>query len=235
MFLIKRGISLMISRGWSTAASGLLFILSLLVFHTAGAAPTMEIFALFTGKAMIIIDGKRQLLKKGDISPEGVEILQATTSFVLVKVDGEELMLKPGVVTTPVLEKGEQSDSSLQKVVLWADDSGFFHADGHINGKPVRFLVDTGANTIAINSQLAQKLGLDLSKAQQGIAKTAGGDATIFGLKLDTVSIGPITVNNVIAGVVQGINPQVPLLGASFLNHVEMLRKGNRMELSRRR
>ncbi|MCZ7596578.1 MAG: retroviral-like aspartic protease family protein [Gammaproteobacteria bacterium] len=53
-------------------------------------------------------------------------------------------------------------------------------------------------------------------------------------MTLDEVSVGSITLYNVDAGVLDGDEPDIPLLGASFLNHVEMQRAGQRMELTRK-
>lgn len=38
---------------------------------------------------------------------------------------------------------------------------GHFYADGSINGQPVRFMVDTGASSIAVSDALAQRAGVE--------------------------------------------------------------------------
>ena len=56
----------------------------------------------------------------------------------------------------------------------------------------------------------------------------------MYALKLDTVKIGDIVLRNVEAGVIDGPQPEVPLLGMSFLSALDMKREGNKMELTRR-
>ncbi len=50
---------------------------------------------------------------------------------------------------------------------------GHYHWPGHINGKAVDFLVDTGATGVAIPTALARELGLDAEGSSD--AMTAGG------------------------------------------------------------
>lgn len=198
----------------------------------AGAVDTLVALALTRDRAIINIDGERRVLKVGDVSPEGVRLLQSSSSLAIVEYNGEKIELAPSTVTAPIgLSNGSGQPG---RVVLWADNRGFFHVDGHINGHSVKFLVDTGANTIAMSSVTAREIGLDLASGKQGIASTASGMARIVGVTLDEVSIGPITLFNVSAGVIDGNSPSQPLLGASFLEHLEMRRQGSRMELIRR-
>ncbi|MDX1335389.1 MAG: TIGR02281 family clan AA aspartic protease, partial [Gammaproteobacteria bacterium] len=60
---------------------------------SAHAVSKIEIVALFTGKAVILVDGKRQLIADGDITEEGVEAVRINSSRAILRVDGEELIL----------------------------------------------------------------------------------------------------------------------------------------------
>ena len=55
------------------------------------------------------------------------------------------------------------------------DGRGFFHAEGEINGQSVTFLVDTGANSVAMNFSTARQLGIDFESGRPSIASTANG------------------------------------------------------------
>ena len=50
----------------------LLFILLLMSVSSAYASHKIKVMALFTDKAMLVINGHQQILKKGQISREGV-------------------------------------------------------------------------------------------------------------------------------------------------------------------
>ncbi|KAA3625045.1 MAG: TIGR02281 family clan AA aspartic protease [Proteobacteria bacterium] len=198
------------------------------------AVESLQALALTRDRAILSVDGERRVLRIGQVSPEGVELVESNSAFAIVRIDGREQRLQPGPVTAPVGMNDPGIAGSRNSVVLWADPQGFFHADGAINGRTVRFLIDTGANTVAMSSRTARDIGLDLSQGQRGVARTASGIVGIVGVKLDEVTVGSITLYNVSAGVVDGDHPPQPLLGASFLNQVNMNRNGQRMELIRK-
>ncbi|MGB5709038.1 MAG: TIGR02281 family clan AA aspartic protease, partial [Arenicellales bacterium] len=119
-------------------------------------------------------------------------------------------------------------------ITLWADSSGFFFARGEVNRRSTRFLVDTGADTITFSSVQADRLGIDYKTARDGYASTASGVARMKSITLKRVSVEGITLRNVAANVILGSFPEFPLLGGSFLNKLNMVRSGKKMELSRR-
>lgn len=188
----------------------------------------IALYALFKDKAILTIDGTRRVLNAGETSPEGLKLISTDTKLeqAVVEAGGQRETLKLGVVVSR-LEGGAPA-----AVTLWADGSGFFFANGSINGSSVTFLVDTGANTVALSGALAQRLGLEYKKkGLQGIATTASGHVRNYIVKLDTVKIGEIVLHNVDAAVLDGSHPSTPLLGMSALNSLVMRRDGNKMEL----
>jgi aspartyl protease family protein len=64
--------------------------------------------------------------------------------------------------------------------------------------------------------------------------ETANGDAFAYRVKLDTVRVGDVTMNNVDAVVMEGDSLPVALLGMSFLNRMDMRRDGQIMTLTKR-
>jgi aspartyl protease family protein len=206
-----------------------LFLLLAMLPVLAGAAD-ITLFALFKDKAILQVDGTRRVLTTGTESPEGVKLVSTDTQAeeAVVERNGKRETLRLGVVVSAFQGAARES------VTLFADSSGFFHAEGAINGTAVTFLVDTGANTIAINSATAKRAGIDYTKGQAGTARTASGYARVYGVRLATVKVGEIVLRNVEAGVIDGPQPETPLLGMSFLSALEMKREGGKMELTRR-
>jgi aspartyl protease family protein len=123
------------------------------------------------------------------------------------------------------------SDSS---VMLSADGLGHFATNGQVNGLPMRFAVDTGATFISLPAREASRLGIDYRAGQKAVMETANGDAFAYRVKLDTVRVGDVTVNNVDAVVMEGDSLPVALLGMSFLNRMDMHRDGQIMTLTKR-
>lgn len=185
------------------------------------------LLALFKDKAILQIDGARRVVARGETTPEGLKLISADTEQAVVEVDGRRRTLKLGVVV------GSQSATGQPSVTLWAN-RGFFYAEGSINNVPVRFLVDTGASAIALNSALARRIGIDYTKGEPGVAVTASGHARMFAIRLSRVKVGEIVLYDVEAGVIEGAQPDTPLLGMSFLSALEMRRDGDRMELIKR-
>ena len=103
---------------------------------------------------------------------------------------------------------------------------------GNINGRSVRFLVDTGASAISMNTEQAKKLGIPYDKigVPAGVS-TASGFANAYRIRLKSVSVGKITQSNVEAFVIDGKHPGPVLLGMTFLGRLNVEHSGNAMTL----
>jgi aspartyl protease family protein len=207
-------------------------VAALLAFASLQAhAADVVVTALFNGKAMLSINnGKPQLLSVGQSTADGLKLISATSEAAVIEVDGKRqtLLLGQGTHGNTAARTGSG------QVTLMADSQGHFFADGSINGSSARFLVDTGASRIALSTQDAKRLGVSYLSAPRGLAQTANGSAVAYAVKLDSVRIGDITVNNVDAAVIDGAGLNVILLGMSFLNRMQMRREGETLTLVKR-
>jgi aspartyl protease family protein len=104
---------------------------------------------------------------------------------------------------------------------------------GSINGKAVRFVVDTGATNVALSQPEAERLGLDFKSGQRGFAHTANGPVPAYRVNLASVRIGDVQIYNVEATVTPAPMPYV-LLGNSYLTRFQMRRENDRMTLDKR-
>lgn len=215
----------------SLATASLTFLLLLLAAVSAHCAD-LAVNALFNGKAVLIVDGgKPRTLSIGQSTPEGVRLISATSETAVVEYNGHRQTLSMGDVT----RFGAPSASSQSgQATLKADGRGHFYVNGWVNGGTVRFMVDTGATTIALSSAEARRLGINYLAGTRGSARTANGTAAGYSIKLDSVRVGDITLQNVDAYVVEGAGPSEALLGMSFLNRTQMQRDGDTLVLVRR-
>ncbi len=94
--------------------------------------------------------------------------------------------------------------------------------------------MDTGANLVVLSGDQANAIGVDYLRGQKGFASTASGQAPMYLIELDNISFSGISLRYIRAGVIEGSYPQVPLLGMSFLDKLEMNRNGDRMTLKKR-
>ena len=104
-------------------------------------------------------------------------------------------------------------------MMLRRDSSGQFRLDAGVNGNSVNFLVDTGADMVALTEEEAANLGLNMSPDDfQPVMQTASGVGYGAQVTLDEVEVGGTTLHNVNAVVVRDLS--VNLLGQSVLRQL---------------
>ena len=192
-------------------------------------AADVGLAGLFPGKALLTINGGApRTVVVGVATEEGIRVLSIDGETATIEIDGKKRILRVGQNVA-----AQSSGKGPSTAVLTADGQGHFLTTGNINGTTVRFLVDTGASMISIGASDARRIGIDASKGQPGIANTANGQTSVSRVKLDTVRVGEIVLNNVDALVHQHDLP-IALLGMTFLNRMEMQRDGDVMTLKKR-
>ena len=97
---------------------------------------------------------------------------------------------------------------------------GHFWAEAQANGRHVRFLVDTGATTVALTAADATRLGLQVAELDYDIpVRTASGETRAASVTLDYVSVAGARIEKVEAVVVrEGLASS--LLGMSYLGRL---------------
>ena len=193
-------------------------------------AADVVVVGLFAGKAVVVVNGGApRTLSVGQATPEGVRLLSAKSDSAEFEIDGKRKVLNLGEG-----RYGRAAASTSPAVTLYADGDGHFISDGTINGISVRFVVDTGATAVSMNSRQAGHLGLNYRSGSRSRASTANGTIVVYNIKLDTVRVGGIELHNVDAVVHEGDHPTIVLLGMTFLNRIEMRRDGTLLTLTQR-
>jgi aspartyl protease family protein len=104
-------------------------------------------------------------------------------------------------------------------LMLRRDASGQFHLDATVRGNSVNFLIDTGADMVALTEEEATNLGLDPAPDQfQPVMQTASGVGYGAPIKIDELEVAGTTLHDVDAVVVRGLS--VNLLGQSVLRQL---------------
>jgi aspartyl protease family protein len=207
------------------AAAGLLL---------AGASPAQAQGIVLAGRmgdrALLVIDGKPHTLAVGATVAQ-VRLLRWNGDEADVSHQGHNLSLRIG---TPVqLMGGASAEAASREIVIPASSGGHFMASGSINGKSAQFMVDTGATLVSVGRTDAERLGLDLSAARQGVTQTANGPVPVQIIVLPRLRVGNVEVSNVGAAVMPSSMPHV-LLGNSFLSRFQMRRDNDVMRLELR-
>jgi aspartyl protease family protein len=115
------------------------------------------------------------------------------------------------------------------ELVLTRARNGHYYADGEINGKAVKFMLDTGATQIAMSRQQANELGLSLGAPVT--VQTAAGPATAYPARLARVRLGGIEIENLGAVITEKMSDETVLLGMNFLKRLEMVQRGDQLTL----
>lgn len=129
----------------------------------------------------------------------------------------------------PNAQVSSQHGDGFIEVQLVSNGQGHFVADGQMNGRPVHFLLDTGATDVAIPVDLAEKLGLE--RGAPVMLSTANGRTQGYRTQLETLQLGDILLRNVRALVVPGLDGEQVLLGMSALKQLEFTQRGGTLLL----
>jgi aspartyl protease family protein len=207
----------------------------MLLIASTAHANDISVAALFTGKAVLVINGGApRTVSVGQTTPEGIRLISADSSSAVIELQGKRQTLTLGSSGRFAGGGGSASAGGSGSVTLAPDARGHYMTLGQINGGTVQFLVDTGATAIAIPSADARRLGINYLNGQRGYTETANGRATAYRITLDTVTVGGITLHSVEAVVLEGNGLNVALLGMTFLSRTEMKRDGQSMTLVKR-
>ncbi len=185
-------------------------------------ATTVMVMSLTGSRVELLIDNRAvRSLRIGEVSPEGVKLVEIRDGAALLEFDGRRWQMPLG-------------SSTAASVMLQADERGHFIVEALVNGVPLRAIVDTGASTVAINMSDARRAGVDFAGTRRVMVQTAGGPRQALLVRLANVRIGDILVHDVEATVSEADELPVALLGMSFLNQLEMQRSGRTLTLTRR-
>ncbi len=182
-------------------------------------------------RALLVIDGQPHMLAVGQ-SAMGVTLLQLSNGQAQVQRDGTTATLRLGAA--PARLSGTANPvPAAREIVLPVGPGGHFTSSGAINGRPVQFMVDTGATLVAISQTEADRIGLDYRHGERGMTQTANGAVPVHRVSLGAVRVGEVEVANVDAVVIPAQMPYV-LLGNSFLGRFQMRRENDTLRLERR-
>lgn len=117
------------------------------------------------------------------------------------------------------------------ETVIDRDSNGHFYAFADVNDQIIRFVVDTGATTVALTKEDAKRARVDFDPAQfVPVGQGAGGE-----VRGQVVRIGDIVLDGKRATDVSGVvleGAKISLLGQSYLRRIDIVEiKADRMRL----
>ncbi|CAN7402167.1 retropepsin-like aspartic protease family protein [Variovorax paradoxus] len=196
----------------------------------AHAAGSVMLTGTIGSRAILIVNGAPPKTVAVGETFQGVKLVSLQAEQAVVELEGKRVNLR---MDTPVSIGGGGGTGGGSRIVLPADSRGHFMTQGAINGRPVTFMLDTGATSIALSADDAQRIGLDYSKGQRIQMSTANGVSSGYKLRLQSVRVGDVEVYDIDAIVSPQPMPFV-LLGNSFINRFSMRRDADQMVLEKR-
>lgn len=213
-----------------TAANITALLAALTALPLAALAQSVALSGVMGSKALLVVGGGEPKALGAGESHQGVKVISVTGDQAVLDIKGQRTNVRVG--EAPVSQGARPGGANGSKIVIPMGTGGHFFAQGYVNGKPIEFMLDTGATTIAMGVSDARRMGLDYQKGQMVRMGTANGLAQGYKIKLTTVKIGDVEVYDVDAIV----GPDMPfaLLGNSFLSRFNMNKTVDLMVLDKR-
>ena len=206
------------------------FVVASLLAASAVFAQTVSMSGSLGDKALLMIDGAPRTVATG-ATVQGVKLVSVTGNDAVVEIKGKRVSLAMGGAQVNI--GGQASDGGGSQIVLTASSGGHFMTSGGINGRAVRFMVDTGATSVAMSIAEAEHIGLKYRDGQRMFVGTANGAVPAYKVRLAEVRVGDVVVYDIEAMVVPA-QMEFILLGNSFLTRFQMKRENETMTLSKR-
>jgi aspartyl protease family protein len=212
-----------------TAKTAALLIMLLAGF--AAHAQSVALAGMLGSKALLVVNGTTPKTVAVGETHEGVKVISTSGDQAVVEQDGRRNTLRVG--EAPVNMGASKTGGKGNRIVLVAGSGGHFMTAGQINGKAVQFMVDTGATSVAMGAQDAERTGINFRAGQPVMMSTANGNVQGYRIRLDSVRVGDVEVFGIDAVVTPQPMPYM-LLGNSFLTRFQMLRENDQMTLTKR-
>jgi aspartyl protease family protein len=210
------------------------FVLALVAAMAMGAAQAQSVAlaGMLGSKALLIVDGSTPKSVAAGETHQGVKVISTAGDQALIEQDGKRRTVRVGDAPVSLGGAGASAGRGT-RITLTESGGGHFMTAGQINGRAVQFMVDTGATTIAMGVQDAERAGIAYKTGQPVRMSTANGNTEGFRIKLNSVRIGDVEVFDVDAVVIPQPMPFL-LLGNSFLSRFQMRRDNTLMTLDKR-
>ena len=145
----------------------------------------------------------------------------AVSQFIAPSFDGQPPEPATASIPHETAPHHTQPRLSANSAQLRLENDGHYWADANVDGAHVRFMVDTGASTVALTERDARRIGLNPDDlVYNWTIRTAGGEVKGASVLLESIKIGRVEVQQVEAMVLRdGLNQS--LLGMTFLSELE--------------
>jgi len=139
--------------------------------------------------------------------------------FVVIIGAAAGFMLPTGNESAPAAKVANGAPEAYRETTLTRAPNGHFYVHATVNGQLVRFVVDTGATSVALTEEDAERVGIKLDPSNyREIGRGASGPVNGQLTRIASIEIEGKRVENIRGAVLQGSD--VSLLGQSYLSRL---------------
>lgn len=185
-----------------------------------------------------VIDISIARAKNSDIKKQEriVKIKQTCFIFTILFLIGIGFYTYEPDITKPFLNAQKPVSERLKNgdviVTISQDSSGHYVFIGEMNGKEVKFLLDTGATNVSVPTGVANYL--DMPFGNTYYSTTANGKSLSYASKANEIKVGEIVMYDVKASVATGMEGDAILLGMSFLKSLSVTQENGKIFLTQK-
>jgi aspartyl protease family protein len=128
----------------------------------------------------------------------------------------------------PPPKTSEEKPAAPAPLSLKQHGSGHYFVDGAINGKPLVFVIDTGASIVSLPSAAASAAGITCEK--KALMETANGRTEACSAVIPELKFGHFVIKDAQSMIVPNLSQ--PLLGMNILQHFKIAQDNGEMRIS---
>ncbi len=138
-------------------------------------------------------------------------------AFVIFTLKDEFLALGNRVLLEARGGVVQESNEKGGEIRIRQSPDGHFWVDAEMNGRPVRFLVDSGATTTSISRATAERAGIVPSAGFGAMVQTANGVVIVQRGRAERLKVGPIERRDVAVHISE-VFGDMNVIGMNFLS-----------------
>lgn len=190
-----------------------------------------SVVGLFKNKVVIIDEySENKILAVGETTESGFELVSANSHNAIFK-DPQGNLIRSGL-SNDISVKFNQVAEIIEFISLNEKNQYITNIIINDNQKLIPAIIDTGANLVTLSGNTATALGISYqNNANRVNVNTASEDVIGFKVHLKSMQLGEILLENIDALVLEGNDPELILVGMSFLKLLELKYAGNKLEL----
>lgn len=158
--------------------------------------------------------------------PQGKMIYQASTCA------RSDEAVSTWAAQAQVMQEPEEGGAppNNRALILRQQGNGHYFVEGVVNGKPLNFVVDTGASVVSLPRALAY--AANMSCKEQVRMQTANGASSVCTTVIARLKVGPFLLKDVNAMIVPNLSQ--PLLGMNVLQQFRIEQDNGEMRITPR-